>query len=65
MSVQDLQQSVEHLSKEELETFSKWFEEYLSDQWDEQIERDVKAGKFDSMLKRVHEDFEAGRCTPL
>jgi hypothetical protein len=65
MSMQDLQHSVEHLTKEELDQFSKWFEEYMADQWDAQIERDAKAGKFDSILKRVHEDFEAGRCTPL
>jgi hypothetical protein len=65
MSVQDLQQSVEHLSKEELEKFSKWFEEYLSDQWDEQIERDILAGKWDAAGERAIADLKAGRCTPL
>jgi hypothetical protein len=65
MSVQDIQQSVEHLSKEELDAFSKWFEEYMADQWDAQIERDILAGKWDAAGDRAAADLEAGRCTPL
>jgi hypothetical protein len=65
MSVQDLQQTVEHLSKEELDQFSKWFEEYMADQWDAQIERDAKAGRFDAMAAKVRADHRAGLTTPL
>ena len=48
MSVKDLQQTVEHLTREELDQFSKWFEEYMADQWDAQIEKDVLSGKWDA-----------------
>jgi hypothetical protein len=65
MTVQDLQQSVEHLSKEELDQFSKWFEEYMADQWDAQIERDAKAGKFDAMIEKARANHRAGLSTPL
>ena len=65
MSVKDLQQTVEHLTKEELDAFSKWFEEYMADQWDAQIERDILAGKWDAAGERAIADLEAGRCTPL
>jgi hypothetical protein len=65
MSVKDLQQTVEHLSKEELDAFSKWFEEYMADQWDAQIERDAKAGRFDALIEKVREDHRAGLTTPL
>ena len=65
MSVKDLQHSVERLAKEELDEFSKWFEEYMADRWDEQIERDIRAGKWDAAGERAIADFEAGRCTPL
>ena len=65
MSVQDLEAAVTSLSKEELASFSQWFEEYLADEWDQQIEADALAGRFDAAGKRAIADFEAGRCTPL
>ena len=65
MSLQHLQENVAHLSKEELDAFSKWFEEFMADQWDKEIEEDALAGKFDEAGKRAIEDFDAGRCTPL
>ncbi len=65
MSIQELENAVTHLSKEELGRFSQWFEEYLADKWDRQIEADAKAGRFDAAGKRAVADYEAGRCTPL
>ncbi len=29
------------------------------------MEADILAGRFDAAGKRVDEDFQAGRCTPL
>ena len=65
MSVQELETAVTHLSKEELATFSKWFEEHVADEWDRQIEADSRAGRFDAAGQRAKADYEAGRCTPL
>ena len=65
MSVQDLETAVAQLSKEELAAFSQWFEEYLADAWDRQIEADIHAGRFEAAGKRAKADYEAGRCTPL
>ncbi len=65
MSVEELQTAVSDLHKEELERFSRWFEEYLADRWDDQIEADILAGRLDSAGRRADEDFQAGRCTPL
>jgi hypothetical protein len=65
MSLQLLQENIAHLSKEELDAFSKWFEEFMADQWDKEIERDILAGKFDAAGKQAIEDLHAGRCTPL
>jgi muramidase (phage lysozyme) len=33
--------------------------------WDRQIEQDLKAGKLDSLIKRVRGDVAAGRSQPL
>ncbi len=65
MSVEELQAAVAQLPAEELDRFSQWFEEFLADQWDRQIEADILAGRLDAAGRRADEDFEAGRCTPL
>ena len=65
MSVQDLEAAVARLSKEELARFSQWFDEYLADEWDREIEAHILAGRFDAAGKRAKADYDAGRCTPL
>jgi hypothetical protein len=65
MSIEELEVVVSRLSAEELARFSQWFSQFLSEQWDKQIEADILAGRLDAAGKRADEDFEAGRCTPL
>lgn len=65
MSVQELEEGVAHLSRDELSAFAKWFEEYLADEWDRQIEEDARAGRLEAAMRKADEDFEAGCCTPL
>ena len=65
MSVEELQSAVSQLPAEELDRFSRWFEEFLAEQWDRRIEADILAGRLDAAGRRADEDFEAGRCTPL
>jgi len=49
----------------ELDRFSQWFEEFLAEQWDRQIEADILTGRFGASGRRADKEFEAGRCTPL
>jgi len=65
MSAQELEAAVTKLPKAELASFAQWFEEYIADEWDRQIEADSLAGRFDAAGKRAKTDYEAGRCTPL
>lgn len=65
MLLKQLEEQVTQLAPEELKQFSAWFEEYMSDGWDRQIERDVAAGKFDKIIKQLDANFEGGLCTPL
>ncbi|MBA3312501.1 MAG: hypothetical protein M3552_16525 [Planctomycetota bacterium] len=65
MSIEELESAVTRLSKDELSRFSEWFEEYLAEKWDRQIETEIRAGRFDDAADRADDDFEAGRCTPL
>jgi hypothetical protein len=63
MSVEELQATISKLSPPELASLSHWFEEFLADQWDRQLEADILAGKLDAAGRRADEDFDAGRCT--
>jgi hypothetical protein len=65
MSLQELENAVSQLPKEELTAFARWFEEYLADAWDRRIEADIQAGRLDVAGRRAEADFEAGHCTPL
>jgi hypothetical protein len=65
MSIQEIENAVAKLSPAELSVFSEWFEEYVADQWDSQIERDAAAGRLNEALERSEKHREAGRCTQL
>ena len=65
MSLDELESAVSHLPAEQLSAFAQWFEEFMAEAWDRQIEADIKAGKLDEAGRRADADFEAGRCKPL
>jgi hypothetical protein len=65
MSVDELESAVSRLSRDDVARFSDWFESFIADQWDRQIEADIAGGRLDAAGKKADEDFEAGRCTPL
>ncbi len=65
MSINQLRDEVGQLSKGELSEFSLWFEEFMADQWDKEIERDLLSGRFDQVGEQAIADHKAGLCTPL
>jgi hypothetical protein len=65
MSIKELYLAVSKLSSEELTIFAQWFEEFMADQWDRQIEADILAGRLDTAGKRADEAFKTGWATPL
>jgi hypothetical protein len=65
MSIQELESEVTRLSKPDLAAFNRWFEEFIADSWDKQIESDITNGRLDHLARQADDHFEAGRCTPL
>ncbi len=65
MNIKELESEVSRLPPAELARFSEWFEQFIAEQWDRQIEKDIASGRLDAAAKRADADFEAGRCTPL
>ena len=52
MSLQELETAVACLAPTDLAAFTQWFEEYLADAWDRQIETDVLAVRLDEAGRR-------------
>ena len=59
MSLAELKTAIEQLSFEERAELAAWLHGWQDDEWDEQINRDVAAGKFDRILREVDDDI---RC---
>lgn len=55
MNIEELEREVSQLPPSDLKRFSEWFEEFLADQWDKQIEADILAGRLDAIAKQAHE----------
>jgi len=64
-TIEKLEQEVQKLTREELAAFRDWFRQYDSDEWDRQIERDVRAGKLGSLAQEAIAEHKAGRTKKL
>lgn len=65
MDIKEIESAITQLPPSELAELAKWFEEFHTQVWDEQLESDVKAGRLDALLKEAEQDFEQGQCEPL
>lgn len=65
MSVQEIEAAIAQLPRHEWSELSRWFEELGNQMWDEQIERDAKARRFDEFIEQAKAQYAAGRCKSL
>jgi hypothetical protein len=65
MDVKEIESAIANLPPAKIAELAKWFEEFQAQVWDQQIERDLKAGRLDSLLEEAKEDFESNRCREL
>ena len=65
MSVAGIERAIEQLPPDDLAQLARWFEEFMAQAWDRQIEEDVQAGRLDALIRQAEQDFEAGRSQPL
>lgn len=66
MSVQEIETAITELSTDELADLMAWLEEYYDAQmWEQQIEEDLEAGRFDALLAEVDKEYQAGLAQPL
>jgi len=60
-AIEKLEREVRRLSREERSAFRDWFRRYDSDEWDREIEQDIRSGKLDALAEEAIADHEAGR----
>jgi len=63
--VEKIEQDIRKLDRKELLAFRRWFREYDSDEWDRQIEEDVRAGKLDKLAEEALAAHRAGKSKEL
>ena len=63
-TVQEIEQAIAKLSRQEFFDLARWFDEERNRKWDEQIETDSKSGALDSLLREVEDDIAKGRTRP-
>ena len=63
--VENLQQQVQALSRDELAQFRTWFLDLDWSVWDAELEHDVRSGRLDALAERALRDHAAGTTTPL
>jgi hypothetical protein len=65
MTVTEIESAIEKLQPSEVSKLSEWFAEFEARIWDEEIERDLQNGKFQSLIEEAEKDFADEKCQPL
>ncbi len=63
--VERIEQEVQGLSAKELVEFRDWFLAFDWEAWDCQLERDVRAGKLNSLADEALREHASGKTKPL
>jgi hypothetical protein len=65
MSIKEIESAIQQLSDKEVSELSVWLADYQASLWDNQIGRDLDAGRLDELLDQVDAEYEAGKHKPL
>jgi len=65
VSLAEIKTAIEQLSFEERAELAAWLHGWNDDEWDEQMKRDIAAGKLDDFLREVEDDFKTGRLRDM
>ncbi len=65
MSVKEIEEAITQLAPADLAELKNWWDSHQAELWDHQIEADLEAGRLDSLLAEVDQEYEAGLARPL
>ncbi len=63
--IEKIEQDIQKLDRSELNILREWFRNYDADEWDRQIEEDVKCGKLDVLARESLEAYKSGKATEI
>lgn len=64
-TLDQIEAAILQLPPDDFRRLSDWLLDQDQQRWDEQLERDVAAGKLNTLADEAIADFKAGRCRPL
>lgn len=64
-AVDDIKRAIEQLPKPEFWRLSEWVIRKHEEEWDRQIEEDIRAGKLDKLAEEAVEEYQAGKTRPF
>ncbi len=60
--VEEIEDQIQKLSREEFAELRDWFLEQDWNAWDAQIEADAKAGKLDELVSEAKTEYKSGKA---
>lgn len=63
--VEELEAKVRGLPQEGLARFREWFHSFEQEQWDRQIEKDARMGKFSRLIEQARAELAEGKAREL
>lgn len=64
-TVKDIEAAIGELPRRELFDLIAWIKERFTNEWDLQIEDDVRAGRLDRLAREALTEYHAGRTRPF
>ena len=64
-TIMEIEEAIGQLPEEEMFQLIERLEHKASDMWDRQIERDIRAGRLDSMAQQAIREHREGQSTPF
>ena len=61
--VEEIEAAISQLAPSDYEKFRQWLADYDNRLWDQEMEEDARAGRFDALAKEALDDLKNGRCT--
>jgi hypothetical protein len=64
-TVKQIESAILKLSPQEISQLADWVLELDDQRWDEQLEKDIEAGKLDFLAQEALAELESGNCRTI
>ena len=64
-TVEQIEAAIQKLPREEFFRLRDWMRDRFDDEWDKQIEEDVRSGRLDRVAQEALAEYRAGKTTPF